>query len=92
MHPVAARVERPRAHRPSGIDGAGNVAGMARTGTISVLFTDIVGSTSLMEAEGNQAWDDHRRAHFGVLREALGNHHGTEVKNTGDGLMAVFAR
>ena len=55
------------------------------------MFTDIVGSTSLMEEHGDEAWDEHRRAHFTLLREGLANHNGTEVKNTGDGLMAVFA-
>lgn len=55
------------------------------------MFTDIVGSTSLMESEGSEAWDSHRRSHFKVVREALAAHNGTEVKNTGDGLMAVFA-
>ncbi len=55
------------------------------------MFTDIVGSTSLMEEHGDEAWDEHRRAHFTLLRERLANHNGTEVKNTGDGLMAVFA-
>ncbi len=54
------------------------------------MFTDIVGSTSLMDKHGDRLWDEHRRAHFGVLREALAAHGGTEVKNTGDGLMAVF--
>ena len=55
-----------------------------------MMFTDIVGSTSLMDKHGDRLWDEHRRAHFGVLREALAAHGGTEVKNTGDGLMAVF--
>ena len=63
---------------------------MSRTETISVMFTDIVGSTSLMEQHGDEAWDEHRRAHFTVLRGALASHGGTEVKNTGDGIMAVF--
>src|SRR4029077_18633612 len=35
-------------------------------------------------------WDDVRRKHFSVLREAMAEHDGVEVKNTGDGLMAVF--
>lgn len=54
------------------------------------MFTDIVGSTSLMESTGAQAWDEHRRAHFNTVRDALAAHGGTEVKNTGDGVMAVF--
>jgi SAM-dependent methyltransferase len=57
---------------------------------VTVLFSDIVGSTEHLNRLGDQAWDDVRRAHFGVLRTSLADHNGTEVKNTGDGLMAVF--
>lgn len=39
---------------------------------------------------GDDKWDVARRAHFTVLRELLAVHGGTEVKNTGDGLMASF--
>lgn len=63
---------------------------MGRTGTVSVLFTDIVGSTELAVRLGEQAYDEVRRRHFTALRTALAEHDGTEVKNTGDGLMAVF--
>lgn len=69
---------------------SGNVGEVGRTGTISVMFTDLVGSTSLMDKHADRLWDEHRRALFGVLREALAAHGGTEVKHTGDGLMAVF--
>jgi len=57
---------------------------------MTFLFTDIVGSTDLLTRLGEREWDDVRRKHFSVLREALAEHQGTEVKNTGDGLMAVF--
>ena len=63
---------------------------MGRTGTMTVLFSDIVGSTDLLTRLGEREWDDVRRQHFSVLREALAEHEGAEVKNTGDGLMAVF--
>lgn len=63
---------------------------MGRTGTVSVLFTDIVGSTELLGRLGEREYDEVRRRHFTALRTALGEHDGTEVKNTGDGLMAVF--
>ncbi len=63
---------------------------MGRTGTVSVLFTDIVGSTELLGRLGERDYDDVRRRHFAALRTALVDHDGTEVKNTGDGLMAVF--
>ena len=63
---------------------------MGRTGTVTVLFSDIVGSTEGLTRLGERDWDDVRRQHFSVLREALAEHDGVEVKNTGDGLMAVF--
>lgn len=63
---------------------------MGRTGTVSVLFSDIVGSTEMLGRLGERNYDEVRRRHFTALRTALGEHDGTEVKNTGDGLMAVF--
>jgi class 3 adenylate cyclase len=35
--------------------------------------------------------DELRREHFGVLREAIEEGDGDEVKNTGDGLMVAFS-
>lgn len=63
---------------------------MGRSTTATVLFTDIVGSTELLGQLGELAWDEVRRDHFSVIRSALADHGGTEVKNTGDGIMAVF--
>jgi class 3 adenylate cyclase/tetratricopeptide (TPR) repeat protein len=61
-----------------------------RSGLVAVLFTDLVGSTELMSQLGDRAFDDLRRAHFAALGRAVAAHGGEEVKNTGDGLMAVF--
>jgi class 3 adenylate cyclase/ubiquinone/menaquinone biosynthesis C-methylase UbiE len=63
---------------------------VVRTRTKTLLFSDIVGSTELLTRLGGHDWDDVRRQHFSVLRDALAEHQGLEVKNTGDGLMAVF--
>lgn len=60
------------------------------TETIAVVFTDLVDSTRLLSSLGDDAFDGLRREHFAVLREAIAQHGGTEVKNLGDGLMAVF--
>jgi class 3 adenylate cyclase/ubiquinone/menaquinone biosynthesis C-methylase UbiE len=57
---------------------------------MTLLFSDVVGSTELLARLGERGWDEVRRKHFSVLREALAEHEGVEVKNTGDGLMAVF--
>ena len=64
---------------------------MGRSATTTVLFSDIVGSTEFLSRLGDQAWDDARREHFSVLRATLADHDGAEVKNTGDGIMAVFS-
>lgn len=59
------------------------------TATITVMFTDLVDSTRLLQ-HGAASFDDIRRAHFDALRQALARHRGAEVKSTGDGLMATF--
>ena len=55
-----------------------------------MLFTDLVGSTALRQAVGDDAADELRRSHDRVLRDAVAAHGGHEVKGTGDGLMIVF--
>jgi class 3 adenylate cyclase len=61
------------------------------TGTVTLLFTDLVGSTELMDRLGDEAGDRVLREHFAILREAASNHGGQEVKSLGDGLMLAFA-
>jgi class 3 adenylate cyclase/tetratricopeptide (TPR) repeat protein len=63
---------------------------VAASETITVLFTDLVGSTELISALTTEAADQLRRAHFAALRRAIIPAGGTEVKNLGDGLMVVF--
>jgi hypothetical protein len=57
---------------------------------VTVLFTDLVGSTELSQRGSVEAADELRRGHFTVLRQAVAETGGTEVKNLGDGLMVVF--
>lgn len=58
--------------------------------TVTVLFTDLVGSTELLSRVGEAGADELRRDHFGLLRAAMAEYGGREVKNLGDGLMVVF--
>ena len=58
--------------------------------TVSVVFTDLVGSTELLSRVGEERAEVLRREHFGLLRDAIADHGGREVKNLGDGLMVVF--
>ena len=64
---------------------------MSRTSTVTILFTDVVGSTRLLDRLGAAAGEELLRRHFGLLRSAIAAHDGREVKSLGDGLMVVFA-
>jgi class 3 adenylate cyclase/pimeloyl-ACP methyl ester carboxylesterase len=59
-------------------------------GTLTVLFTDLVSSTELLQRLGDEAADRVRRAHFRLVRDAVTARGGQEVKTLGDGLMVVF--
>lgn len=61
-----------------------------QTGPITVLFTDIAGSTAMTQALGDAGAQQVVRAHNRIVREALSNNAGKEVKHTGDGIMASF--
>ncbi len=59
--------------------------------TVTVLFTDLVGSTELFSALAPAQADEVRQEHFALLRSAVGAAGGSEVKNLGDGLMVTFS-
>jgi class 3 adenylate cyclase len=63
---------------------------LAVTETITVLFTDLVGSTEISYAISPDDSDELLRAHFSVLRRAIAGSGGVEVKGLGDGVMVVF--
>ena len=56
----------------------------------TILFTDIEGSTSLTQQLGDARAMALLRTHDEIVREALATHGGSEVKHTGDGMMAAF--
>lgn len=56
----------------------------------TVLFTDIVDSTSMLERLGDGAWREVLREHDTRLRADLNTFRGREVQTTGDGFLAVF--
>ena len=59
--------------------------------TVTILFTDLVGSTSLESQVGPARADELRNEHFTLLREAVAETDGArEVKNTGDGVMLAL--
>jgi len=54
------------------------------------MFTDIVKSTNLVEALGDEMWESLLRWHNETLRAIFNLHHGEEVDSTGDGFFVGF--
>ncbi len=54
------------------------------------MFTDIVKSTNLLEAMGDEAWQSLMRWHDETLRSLFATHRGEEVTATGDGFFVAF--
>jgi class 3 adenylate cyclase len=57
---------------------------------LTFMFTDIVRSTDMAAALGDEAWTQLLQWHDRNLREAFVQHHGQEVKHTGDGFFVAF--
>jgi class 3 adenylate cyclase len=57
---------------------------------VAFLFTDMVASTERNQLLSPEAADEDRRGHFSILRQAIAQSGGSEVKNLGDGLMVAF--
>jgi class 3 adenylate cyclase len=89
-------------HVPTGRDLAGLgdeiekfLTGRRRSGSsdrllATVMLTDIVGSTRKGAELGDAVWRQLRERHDSVVREHLTQFGGREVKQTGDGFLAVF--
>jgi class 3 adenylate cyclase len=56
----------------------------------TLLFTDIVGSTSLLERLGDHAWLEVLRRHYALVRGHVARHGGAVVHVLGDGFMIAF--
>ncbi len=63
---------------------------VAPDGTITLVLTDIEGSTALNTSFGDKAWLDVLRAHNQVVTATTLEHGGTVVKGLGDGFMLAF--
>jgi YVTN family beta-propeller protein len=61
------------------------------SGTVTLLFTDIEGSTRLLHALGRDAYVEALEAHRRILREVLASHDGVEVEMQGDSFHYAFA-
>ena len=58
--------------------------------SLTILFTDLRGSTALYDRIGDLAAFDLVRSHFGALLEAVSAEGGAVVKTIGDAVMATF--
>jgi adenylate cyclase len=66
------------------------VAAMAADGSVTIMFTDIEGSTALMESLGEESWLELLKWHDGVVRQQTLLFGGGVVKGQGDGFMLAF--
>ena len=64
--------------------------GPARRVMKTFMFTDIVGSTNLVVALGDEAWETLLAWHNTTLREVFLAHEGEEISTTGDGFFVSF--
>jgi pimeloyl-ACP methyl ester carboxylesterase/class 3 adenylate cyclase len=56
----------------------------------TILFTDIVGSTSRAQELGDKAWRELLQAHDATVRREIARFRGSEVKSLGDGFLILF--
>jgi class 3 adenylate cyclase len=82
--PLLARLQRERL--TSVVGQIGMPSGRVRT----VMFTDIVNSTSLMSSAGNAAWAVVLGEHHRLVRTVVGHHRGSIMTATGDGFSSWF--
>jgi class 3 adenylate cyclase/tetratricopeptide (TPR) repeat protein len=63
----------------------------APDGTVTILFSDIEGSTEMTERLGDRRWLEVLREHNAAVRSEVRAHGGFEVKAQGDGFMVAFS-
>ncbi|OBK79217.1 hypothetical protein A5650_08365 [Mycobacterium sp. 1164985.4] len=62
----------------------------APDGTVTIMFSDIEGSTALTEELGDERWLKLLHRHNALIRRHLAGNRGFEVKSQGDGFMVAF--
>jgi len=79
--------------RANGQAASGRAADDSRLprGTLTILVTDMVGSTALAEQLGDRKWWEILQAHNAFVRAQVERRGGIEVKAQGDGFLVVFA-
>jgi class 3 adenylate cyclase len=59
-------------------------------GSMTVVFTDVEGSTAMLERLDEERWLNVMREHNRLARERVSAHDGVVVKSQGDGFMIIF--
>ena len=59
-------------------------------GTVTIVFSDIEGSTTRAVELGDLGWHEVLSVHNQIMRRMLARHHGTETHSLGDGFMMCF--
>jgi eukaryotic-like serine/threonine-protein kinase len=90
VDPGEARNEAVAVLAPGSRAGSPIAVQAAPDGTVTILFTDIEGSTELNEALGDQLWLDLLADHDRIIRQEVTNYGGVVVKSRGDGFMLAF--
>jgi class 3 adenylate cyclase len=62
------------------------------SGTVTFVFSDIEGSTSLLKQLGDERYAGVLRTHRRIMRETFGAHHGQEIDTQGDAFFYSFPR
>ena len=62
----------------------------APDGTVTIMFSDIEGSTAMADRLGDKRFMEVLREHNAIIREQMKAHGGFEVKSEGDGFMVAF--
>ncbi len=92
IHPAAGNTETVDAAIDEFLGGGKQptTTAPAPPGLVTILFTDIESSTALTQRLGDAKAQEVVRAHNTIVRDALRQRGGSEIKHTGDGIMASF--
>lgn len=72
------------------LDLGATVAQPSDAGTVTIVFSDIEGSTVRAVELGDLRWHEVLSVHNTIMRRMLARHHGTETHSLGDGFMMCF--
>jgi predicted ATPase/class 3 adenylate cyclase len=67
-----------------------HLMGRLPTGIVTFLFTDIEGSTRLLQELGRDAYDRVQSHHADIMRDAIAEGSGVEIRTEGDSFFVVF--